>query len=175
MITTHAQFWFFRKLSGNSFSTSFYVWFFKNPVDTGRKLNAHKTFRRHPERLLNVLCTFNFRLRGSHINDTNYSLMVNVRPFARIISCISLPYVPTAPLLHNVFTEQRFIFAFFFFCYVAFYGMIICCSKFPMSVSPLTRLSTCLIIIFFWWPVVLIGKITSATIACIHECFLVFW
>ena len=61
MITTHAQFWFFRKLSGNSFSTSFYVWFFKNPVDTGRKLNAHKTFRRHPERLLNVLCTFNLR------------------------------------------------------------------------------------------------------------------
>ena len=32
------------------------------PVDKGRKLNVHKTFRRrpgHPERLLNVLCTFN--------------------------------------------------------------------------------------------------------------------
>ena len=29
------------------------------PVDTGRKLNVHKTFRRHPGRLLNVLCTFN--------------------------------------------------------------------------------------------------------------------
>ena len=29
------------------------------PVDTERKLNAHKTFRRRPERLLNVLCTFN--------------------------------------------------------------------------------------------------------------------
>ena len=29
-----------------------------NPVDTGRKLNVHKTFRR---RLLNVLCTFNLR------------------------------------------------------------------------------------------------------------------
>ena len=28
------------------------------PVDTGRKLNKHKTFRR---RLLNVLCTFNLR------------------------------------------------------------------------------------------------------------------
>ena len=31
------------------------------PVDTGRKLNEHKTFRRRPGRLLNVLCTFNLR------------------------------------------------------------------------------------------------------------------
>ena len=31
------------------------------PVDTGRKLNVHKTFRRRPGRLLNVLCTFNSR------------------------------------------------------------------------------------------------------------------
>ena len=29
------------------------------PVDTGRKLNVHKTFRRRPARLLNVLCMFN--------------------------------------------------------------------------------------------------------------------
>ena len=28
------------------------------PVDTGHKLNVHKTFRRRPGRLLNVLCTF---------------------------------------------------------------------------------------------------------------------
>ena len=28
------------------------------PLDTGRKLNAPKTFRRRPVRLLNVLCTF---------------------------------------------------------------------------------------------------------------------
>ena len=31
------------------------------PVDTGRKLNVHKTFRKCPGRLLNVLCTFNLR------------------------------------------------------------------------------------------------------------------
>ena len=30
-------------------------------VDTGRKFNVHKTFRRRPGRLLNVLCTFNLR------------------------------------------------------------------------------------------------------------------
>ena len=33
----------------------------KSPVDTGRKLNVHKTFRRRARRLLNVLCTFNLR------------------------------------------------------------------------------------------------------------------
>ena len=32
-----------------------------NLIDTGRKLNVHKTFRRRPGRPLNVLCTFNFR------------------------------------------------------------------------------------------------------------------
>ena len=31
------------------------------PVDTGHKLNVHKTFRRCPGRLLKVLCTFNLR------------------------------------------------------------------------------------------------------------------
>ena len=31
------------------------------PVDTGRKLNVHKTFRRRPGCLLNVLCTFSLR------------------------------------------------------------------------------------------------------------------
>ena len=31
------------------------------PVDTGRKLNVHKTFKRRPGPLLNVLCAFNLR------------------------------------------------------------------------------------------------------------------
>ena len=31
------------------------------PADTGRKLNAHKTFRRRPGRFLNLLCTLNLR------------------------------------------------------------------------------------------------------------------
>ena len=48
------------------FSTSFLslasIWEFRmNPVDTGRKLNLQKTFRRCPGRLLNVLCMFNLR------------------------------------------------------------------------------------------------------------------
>ena len=31
------------------------------PMDTGRKLNVHKTFSRRPGRLLNLLCMFNLR------------------------------------------------------------------------------------------------------------------
>ena len=31
------------------------------PVDAGRKLNAHKTFKKLPGPLLNVLCTFKLR------------------------------------------------------------------------------------------------------------------
>ena len=31
------------------------------PIDTGRKLIVHKTFRRRPGRLLSILCTFNLR------------------------------------------------------------------------------------------------------------------
>ena len=40
-----------------------------HPVDTGRKLNVHKTFRRRPGRLLNVLCKFNLRpvSTGQHL------------------------------------------------------------------------------------------------------------
>ena len=32
-----------------------------SPVDTGRKLNVHKTFRKRPRRLLNVFRTFELR------------------------------------------------------------------------------------------------------------------
>ena len=31
------------------------------PVDTGRKSNVRKMFRRRPERLLNLLCTLNLQ------------------------------------------------------------------------------------------------------------------
>ena len=43
----------------------FFLYFYINhiliPVDTGRKVNVQKTFRRHPGSLLNVLCTFILR------------------------------------------------------------------------------------------------------------------
>ena len=36
-------------------------WFYTNPLDTERKLNVHKTFKRRPGHLLDVLYTFNLR------------------------------------------------------------------------------------------------------------------
>ena len=38
-----------------------------SPVDTGRKLNVHKTLPRCPARLLNVLCMFNLRSVSTRI------------------------------------------------------------------------------------------------------------
>ena len=40
-------------MSSRDFSTA--------PLDTGGKLNAHKTFRKHHGGFLNVLCAFNLR------------------------------------------------------------------------------------------------------------------
>ena len=40
-------------------------------VDTRRKLNVHKTFRRRPGRRLNVLCTFNLRPVSTGIVTNN--------------------------------------------------------------------------------------------------------
>ena len=38
-------------------------------VEKGRKLNVHKTFRRRPGRLLNVLCTFNLHPVSTGIGE----------------------------------------------------------------------------------------------------------
>ena len=48
----------------------------KYPVDTGRKLDVHKTFRRRPGRLLNVLCTFSLR-----VVSTGYEVHTRPRIF----------------------------------------------------------------------------------------------
>ena len=42
---------------------------FKHPIDTGRKLNLHKTFRRRPGRLLNLYMYIQFTscVYGEHI------------------------------------------------------------------------------------------------------------
>ena len=48
------------------------------PVETGRKLNVHKTFRRRPERLLNVLCTFNLRPVSTGYCDGLCNLFVTI-------------------------------------------------------------------------------------------------
>ena len=46
-----------------------------DPVDTGRELYVHKTLRRRPGRLLNVLCTFSLRsvpTANFHNTSTDY-------------------------------------------------------------------------------------------------------
>ena len=65
-------------------------------MDTGRKLNVHKTFRRRPGRLLNVLCTFNLRpvsksiqLTSKRGNASNHftNMMLLPRQIAQIARC----------------------------------------------------------------------------------------
>ena len=47
------------------------------PVDTGHKLNVHKTFRRRPGRLLNVLYTFNLRPVSAEARRTKARELIN--------------------------------------------------------------------------------------------------
>ena len=53
-----------------------------SPVDTRRKLNVHKTFRRRPGHLLNVVRTFNLRPVSAnmvfHLTrvESSHSLMI---------------------------------------------------------------------------------------------------
>ena len=64
-------------------------------MDTGRKLNVHKLFRRRPGRLLNALCTFNLRpastgheIRKYQENlktSLNYTLVLSFTPKMKIL------------------------------------------------------------------------------------------
>ena len=69
------------------------------PVDTGRKLNVHKTFRRRPGRpgcLLNVLCTFNLRPVSvgyrNHCQKLSPSQMYNrLKPGFELVQKLNIP------------------------------------------------------------------------------------
>ena len=68
----------FRSICNSFFTTYSDVQGLPFPVDAGRKLNVHKTFRRRPGRLLNVLCTFNLRsvYMGELIMDIDLLQMI---------------------------------------------------------------------------------------------------
>ena len=66
------------------------------PVDTGRKLNVHKTFRRRPGRLLNVLCTFNLRPVSTGVIELNSPKKVT------IISILVKSEIP-----HSIYLLER--------------------------------------------------------------------
>ena len=53
-ITSLLDLWIF-------FENPFTYQFEGGPIDTGRKLNVQKTFRKRSGRLMNALCTFNLR------------------------------------------------------------------------------------------------------------------
>ena len=59
------------------FYPSLYLFLKSIPVDTGRKLNVHKTFRRRPGCLLNVLCTFNLRPVSTGMNCFSSYFFIN--------------------------------------------------------------------------------------------------
>ena len=80
------------------------------PVDRGRKLNIHKTFRRRPGRLLNVLCTFNLRLVSTGtINFSVFILktyaIINNKFFPAYFCCGTIN-VPKAVMSYLIYFES---------------------------------------------------------------------
>ena len=67
----------------------------KDSVDTGRKLNVHKTFRRRPGRLLNVLYTFNLRsvYTGELIMDIHLLQMISAFILELELNFFGLPII----------------------------------------------------------------------------------
>ena len=59
-----------------------------DPVDTGHKLNVHRTFRKRPGCLLNVLCTFNYvlYLLEQYHCDVYSSLVLTAKPFTLLLT-----------------------------------------------------------------------------------------
>ena len=66
----------------------------KYPVDTGRKLDVHKTFRRRPAGLLNVLCTLSLR-----VVSTGYEVHTRPRMFE---TSIFLDHVIVSMIFHKL-------------------------------------------------------------------------
>ena len=66
-----------------------------NPVDTGRKLNVHKAFKRRPGCLLNVLCTFNLRPVSTGETDFKKALLIK-KPYTSSLAKFSVfPFLIT--------------------------------------------------------------------------------
>ena len=66
---------------------------FPFPVDTVRKLSVHKTFRRRPGRLLNVLSTFNLCPVSMELDYSLFSMIIISdsswnTPLLKVIRCV---------------------------------------------------------------------------------------
>ena len=57
---------------------------YQYPLNTGRELNVQTTFRRHRERLLSVLCTFNLRLVSREYLHKTHKSTKQKEPFTGV-------------------------------------------------------------------------------------------
>ena len=98
-------------LKGDS-NTGVFLWNFQflrtsfTPVDTGRKLKVHKTFRRCPGRLLNVSCTFNLRPVSAGMKTTASAPNL-VRYNVAFVNWSTVFTEGKLPLQLNISTETR--------------------------------------------------------------------
>ena len=79
--------------------------FVHSPVDTGRKLNVHKTSRRRTGRLLNVLCTFNLRLLSTRSYVLLLIYLFSVL-FRQLQNCVYFLLTQVQERKHNLINRQ---------------------------------------------------------------------
>ena len=82
-----------------------------DPVDTGHKLNVHRTFRKRPGCLLNVLCTFNYvlYLLEQYHCDVYSSLVLTAKPFTLLLTLCDMPLTHFSHLSFTTLFIKGFI------------------------------------------------------------------
>ena len=98
------------------------------PEDTGRKLNVHKTFRRCPGRLPNVLCTFNLRPVSTGTRAFFLSNAFLTQPQCYLtFSLIELQMLLSCCLIHITIIKVRHILYLVYLCPCLGLGLIMSC------------------------------------------------
>ena len=112
-------------------------------VDTGRKLNVHRTFRRRSGRVLNVLCTFNLRPVSARIVWLVSGKLPSMKfplckfPVGKFLLRKLSPGIFPPMILNNSTHIFNLIFSFFQVLW-------------PLSLILIKRL-ICNFIVFSWW------------------------
>ena len=84
----------------------------QEPLDTRLKLNEHKSYRRRPGRLLNVLCTFNTRSvsRGKYQSLFSFNFKTTVYLLYDIVWATDIVRVAFMVITSNNFFCQKTIY-----------------------------------------------------------------
>ena len=84
----------------------------QEPLDTRLKLNVHKSYRRRPGRLLNVLCTFNTRSvsRGKYQSLFSFNFKTTVYLLYDIVWATDIVRVAFMVITSNNFFCQKTIY-----------------------------------------------------------------